>query len=94
MSSRDRPKDKSIKYFRRALRFLYPYRGLVVISIVCAIFVSGAFAGGLGTLLPIMRVFLNGDTVQSWIDRVIAQRRLGVTFADRVDELELIRPKA
>jgi ABC-type multidrug transport system fused ATPase/permease subunit len=94
MSSRDRPKDKSIKYFRRALRFLYPYRGLVVISIVCAIFVSGAFAGGLGTLLPIMRVFLNGDTVRSWIDRVIAQRRLGVTFADRVDELELIRPKA
>jgi ABC-type multidrug transport system fused ATPase/permease subunit len=94
MSSKERRKDKSIKYFRRALRFLWPYRRLVVISIVCAIFVSGAFAGGLGALLPIMRVFLNGDTVQSWIDRVIAQKRIGATFADRNDELELIRPKA
>ena len=94
MSSKDRRKDKSIKYFRRALGFLRPYRGLVVVSIVCAIFVSGAFAGGLGTLLPIMRVFLNGDTVQSWIDRVIAQGRIGVTFADRADELEIIRVKA
>jgi ABC-type multidrug transport system fused ATPase/permease subunit len=59
----------------------------VVISIVCALFVSFALAGGLGTLLPIMRVFLNGDTIQTWMDRTIAQRRIGVTFADQTDQL-------
>jgi ABC-type multidrug transport system fused ATPase/permease subunit len=91
MSSEKRHKDKSNKHFWRAIWFLWPYRKYVVVSIVCAVFVSGAFAGGLGTMLPIMRVFLNGDTVQSWVDRTIAQRRLGVTFADRVDELQIIR---
>jgi ABC-type multidrug transport system fused ATPase/permease subunit len=91
MSSEKRPKDKSNRHFWRACSFLYPYRKYVIISIVCALFVSGAFAGGLGTMVPIMRVFLNGDTVQSWVDRTIAQRRLGVTFADRNDELRLVR---
>src|SRR5690242_11814866 len=91
MSSEKRHKDKSNKHFWRAIWFLWPYRKYVLVSIVCAVFVSGAFAGGLGTMLPIMRVFLNGDTVQSWVDRTIAQRRLGVTFADRIDELQIIR---
>jgi hypothetical protein len=95
MSSKEQSKPKSKKYFwRAAWGFLYPYRGLVVISIICAIFVSGAFAGGLGTLLPIMRVFLDGDTVQDWMNRQIVQGRIGVSFADRVDKLEVIRPKA
>ena len=91
MSSEPRKKDKSNSQFWRACRYLYPYRGLVVISIVCALFVSFAFAGGLGTLLPIMRVFLNGDTIQTWVDRAIVQPRLGVTFADSTDELRIVK---
>lgn len=91
MSSEPRKKDKSNSQFWRACRYLYPYRGLVVISIVCALLVSFAFAGGLGTLLPIMRVFLNGDTVQTWVDRAIVQPRLGVVFADSTDELRLVK---
>ena len=55
------------------------------ISIVCAIFVSAAATGGLGTLLPIMRVLIKGDTIGTWADREIAQRRLGVKFADDVN---------
>jgi len=94
MSSEPRKKDKSNSQFWRACRYLYPYRGLVVISIVCALFVSFAFAGGLGTLLPIMRVFLNGDTIQTWVDRAIVQPRLGVTFADQTDELRIVKVEA
>ena len=91
MSSDSRQKDKSNSQFWRACRYLYPYRGLVIISIVCALFVSFAFAGGLGTLLPIMRVFLNGDTIQTWVDRDVVQRRLGVTFADQTDALQVVK---
>ena len=94
MSLERRPKDKSNTHFWRACRFLYPYRPLVAVSILCAVFVSGAFAGGLGTLMPIMRVFLNGDTLQSWVDREILQERLGVTLADQSDELRLVKVEA
>ena len=90
MSSDSRSKNKRNTYFWRACRFLYPYRPLVIISIVCAVFVSAAFAGGLGTLMPIMRVFLNGDTVRTWADRAIVQHRIGVTFADQNDKLQII----
>src|SRR5581483_10899656 len=76
MSSDARHKSKRNTEFWRACRYLYPYRGMVVISIVCAIFVSAALAGGLGTLVPITRVFLNGDTVQTWAEREIAQDRI------------------
>src|SRR5690348_1809360 len=90
--SLDRPrKDKRNTQFWRAIWFLWPYRWFVGVSIVCALFVSFAFAGGLGTLLPIMRVFLNGDTIQTWIDRTIVQRRIGVAFADQTDELRLVK---
>src|SRR5579871_4572310 len=89
--SKDKRKDKSLRNFWRACTFLIPYWKYVLISTVCAFFVSGALAGGLGTMIPIMRVFLNGDTVQSWVDRTITQRRLGVTLSERTDALQIVR---
>jgi len=66
MSSSDRSKrpkrDKSLSAFMRAARYLFPYWKIVTISISCAIFVGLATAGGITTMLPIMRVLLNGDT--------------------------------
>jgi ABC-type multidrug transport system fused ATPase/permease subunit len=91
MSLDPKRKDKRNSSFWRALGFLGPYRGLVVISIVCAFFVSAALAGGLTTLLPIMRVFLNGDTIQTWMNREIAQRRIGVKFADQIESLQIVK---
>lgn len=91
MSSESGKTDRTTTYFWRACGFLYPYRALVVISIICAIFVSAAYAGGLSSLAPMMHVFLNGDTVQTWAQREIVQRRLGITFADQTRELQVVR---
>jgi len=73
---------KQNKYFWRALRYLLPYRWMVATSIVAAFFVGLAMTGGLGVMLPIIRVLINGDTVPAWIDRLIVDRRMGVTLAD------------
>ena len=91
MSSEARRKSKNNSHFWRACGYLAPYRALVIVSIVCAIFVSAAFAGGLGSLAPVMHVFLNGDTIQSWADREIVQRRLGVTFTEQTKDLQIVR---
>jgi ABC-type multidrug transport system fused ATPase/permease subunit len=66
--------------FWRACRYLAPYRKIVIISIICAFFVGGAFTSGLLTVLPIIRVLINNDTVPNWVDRQIAEHRLGVTL--------------
>ena len=39
--------------------------------IVCAFLVGGITTGGLVAMLPILRVLINGDTLQSWVDRQI-----------------------
>jgi ATP-binding cassette, subfamily B, bacterial MsbA len=73
---------KNNAHFWRAIKFLSPYRPLVIISIVCAFFVGLAMTGGLGTMLPIVRVLINGDTVPTWVDRTIADQRLTVKLND------------
>jgi subfamily B ATP-binding cassette protein MsbA len=78
-----RPKrDQSVAYFWRALRYLAPHRRLVAISIGCAFLVGLTFTGGLSTMLPILRVLMSGETVQSWAGRLVAEQRLGVSLAD------------
>jgi ABC-type multidrug transport system fused ATPase/permease subunit len=79
---RDAERSKTYDSFWRATRYLFPYRGLITVSVLCALFVGIAYAGGLGTMLPIMRVLIEGDTLKSWVDREVAASRLGVKFSD------------
>src|SRR6476620_8396342 len=76
-----RRKDKSNREFWRACRFLYPYRGMVATSIVCALFIGIAFTGGLGSMVPMMQVFLKNDTIGTWAQRKIVERRIGVELS-------------
>jgi ATP-binding cassette, subfamily B, bacterial MsbA len=69
---------KNNAHFFRAVKYLYPYRTLVGVSVVAAIFVGMAMAGGLTPILPIVRVLLEHDTVPAWVDRNIVDRRLDI----------------
>ncbi|HTW95364.1 MAG TPA: ABC transporter ATP-binding protein [Tepidisphaeraceae bacterium] len=73
---------KNNAYFWRALSYLRPYRGMVIVSIVCALFVGVAMTGGLATMLPIIRLLINGDTVPAWVNRAIVDNRLQVHLDD------------
>src|SRR5438270_6804002 len=85
-----KPRQKGTAYFWRACAYLYPYRWMVVVSIVCAVFVSAAATSGLGTLLPIMRVLIKGDTIQTWANREVAQKRLELKFADENKDVQVV----
>jgi ABC-type multidrug transport system fused ATPase/permease subunit len=63
------------------MRFLGPYRRIVLISVTCAFFVGLIMTGGLGAMLPILRVLIDGDTVSGWVDRQVAERRAGITLS-------------
>jgi ABC-type multidrug transport system fused ATPase/permease subunit len=91
MSDSARPKrekrDQSVAYFWRALRYLAPHRRLVGISIGCAVLVGLTFTGGLSAMLPILRVLMNGETVQTWSGRLVAEHRLNVKLADTPEKV-------
>jgi ABC-type multidrug transport system fused ATPase/permease subunit len=75
---RRRRKKRGNTQFWRACRFLVPYRRMVIVSVLAAVFVGAVTTGGLAVMLPILRVLINNDTVQSWVDRQIVETRFGV----------------
>jgi ABC-type multidrug transport system fused ATPase/permease subunit len=87
-------KKKNLDEFKRSVRFLFPYKKLIILSFISAFFVGIAMAGGLGTILPILRVLISGDTIPNWANRSIVESRLNVTLADDPLELRLVRVKA
>ena len=85
-----RRKDKSTADFWRACRYLGPHRKIVIISIVCAFLVGLTFASGLGALIPILRLLVNGDTLQSYTSRLAVEHRLEVRLADTPEEVKVV----
>ena len=77
-----RKRSRGTPHFWRAVRYLGPHRRIVVISILCAFFVGLTFASGLGTMVPIMRLLMNSDTMQGWVRRMAIEQRMAV----RMDE--------
>ncbi|HYO07718.1 MAG TPA: ABC transporter ATP-binding protein [Tepidisphaeraceae bacterium] len=82
-----RRKDRKNTAFWRACRYLAPYRRIVIVSIVCAFCVGFITTIGLTAMLPILRVLLNGDTLQGYVDRQIVQHRLGVSLDERAPKI-------
>jgi ATP-binding cassette, subfamily B, bacterial MsbA len=82
-------KNRKKDQFWRACRYLYPHRGLVVISVICAFVVGLAFTSGLGTLLPIMQVLIKNGSVQDWVNRKVVEARLDVRLVDNVHEIRV-----
>ncbi len=66
----------------RVLRGVWPYRTLVVISIVCALGVGLSYASGVAVMLPVLKIFISNEGIHGWADRTAAQERLGVTLWD------------
>ncbi len=66
----------------RVLRGVWPYRTLVVISMICAIGVGLSYASGVAVMLPVLKIFISAEGVHGWADRTAAQDRLGVTIWD------------
>jgi len=84
---------RSAVHFWRACGFLFPHRRLVIISILCAFGVGLTFASGLGALLPILRLMINGDTLQAYAARVAVENRLGVKL-DESTGVVIVKMKA
>ena len=55
-----------MKNFRRSLRYLWPYRMRLGISFVCVFFIAVLWSGGLGMLLPGMKILISEEGLHGW----------------------------
>ena len=67
----------------RVLRGVFPYRWMVVLSLICALGVGLSYASGVAVMLPVMKVFMSVEGLHGWINRSTAQNRLDLDFWDR-----------
>ena len=51
--------------------FVWPYRRLAVLSIICTIFISVLWAGNLSTVLPMVRVLFQDKNLHQYVDEQI-----------------------
>src|SRR5439155_21070872 len=91
MSSDRRQRRRKNTHFWRAFGFLAPYRRIVLISIVSAFFVGMVFTSGMSATLPIIKVLINGETIQGWVDRQILEKRLDASLAEKEENPHILR---
>src|ERR1700722_13315448 len=91
LSPKRQAKRKNTADFWRAMRYVAPYRRIVAISVICAFFVGMATAGGLGTMVPILSVLINGDTGSDWAAQRIVEKGFQIDMALEGDDLRVVR---
>lgn len=60
-----------MKNFIRALKYAWPYRGRLGISIVCALFAAALWSLNFTAIYPILKIFGTGKNLQSWVNSSI-----------------------
>ena len=65
-----------MKYFFRSLQYLKPYRNRLAISIVCVLFIAVLWGGGLGMMLPGMKILTSDEGLHGWAQNTMISDRL------------------
>ena len=66
-----------MKNFLRSLRYLRPYRTRLIVSIVCVLLIAALWGGGLGALLPGLKLLIAPEGLHGWAWNSLNQDRLG-----------------
>lgn len=62
----------------RLIPFVWPYRRLVALSVVCALFISFFWAGNLSSVLPMVRVLFEGRNLHEYVEEQIQQTQADI----------------
>ncbi len=64
----------------RVLRGVWPYRAVVIISMICALGVGLSYAAGIGVLMPVLKIFVSSEGAHAWAHRSAVEKRFDVTI--------------
>jgi len=73
-----------MKNFLRSLRYLWPYRGRLAVACVCVLLIGVLWAGGLGALLPAVKILISPEGLHGWAYNAMTRDRLSAHVVQRV----------
>ena len=80
-----------MKEFYRSLRYLKPYTKRLAVSVVLVLLIAVLWGGGLGMLLPGMKILMSDEGLHGWAWASLTESKLGVTVIRRSISLETQR---
>lgn len=92
----DEPQSAANKrkgHFFRAVGYLRPYRKWVAISIICALMTGAFTASGLGAMLPLLNVLVQGTSVPTYLDSIVVERQMQLTLNSEAGGFRVVRYK-
>ena len=66
-----------MRYFFRSIRYLWPYRVRLGMATACVVLIMLFWAGGLGALLPGVKILTSDEGLHDWAWRSMAEDRIG-----------------
>ncbi len=67
-----------MKDFFRSLKYLKPYKGRLVVSMMCVVCIAVLWGAGLGMFYPAMKVLMSDEGLHGWAWNSVADDRLGI----------------
>jgi len=76
--------------FFRSLRLLWPYRVRLGLSLACVLVIAVLWGGGLGMMLPGMKILFSQEGLHGWAWNSLLQDKLNVTTVQRMIPAEVL----
>ena len=73
-----------MKSFFRSLRYLWPYRGRLAISIGCVMLIAVLWGGSLGMILPGAKILISQEGLHGWAWNSVVEDKLGARVVQRM----------
>src|SRR5262245_51715331 len=85
----DSGKPTPMKNFLRALKFAWPYRNRVFLSVFCALVVAVLWGLNFTAIYPILKILGSGENLQTWVNNSIERTEKDSIrpLEKRIDEL-------
>jgi ABC-type multidrug transport system fused ATPase/permease subunit len=68
--------------FVRSLGYLRPYRGRIIVAIVCTIFIAALWGGGLAMVLPGTKVMMEDEGIHGWAYGLLVKDHIHVPLGE------------
>src|SRR6516162_9704688 len=77
-----------MKNFVRALRFSWPFRGRLIVSVFCALMAAILWSLNLSAIYPVLKILSTNQSPQEWINAQAAESQRQIDEIEpKVDEL-------
>ena len=77
--------------FRRIAALAWPYRGKLALGMVLAVTFVALNTASIAGVFPVLKILLEREGLNGWVDRTLAGERLGVYFAPPAEEADRLR---